>query len=67
MLKLVKQIGQTPSKESTLLIFVFKRQTKALNQVEVQNLVLGLELLKSWRSYLENIILQNNLRMGGIT
>ena len=33
----------------------------------LKSLVLGLELLKSWRSYLENVILQNNLRMGGIT
>lgn len=45
MLKLVGKIKLTPPKENTLLIIVFKRQIKTLDQVEVKSLVFGLKLL----------------------
>ena len=35
MLKLVEQIGLALLRENTLLIFVFKRQIKTLDKVEV--------------------------------
>ena len=66
MLKLVGQIGLIQPKENTLLIFVFKRQIKALDQVSLMSSAWP-RIVEELEKLLGKRYTSKQLKSGGIT